>query len=145
MAKNGNQKRDFLKLTDLSREEAREVLGLARTLKGIREGNGPAKSLIYGDDKSQELMGNLNAMSKDLRQIVAGVRAGKGTVGALLVDPSVYEDIKMVLGNVDRNKAVRALVRYSIKQDETRPKVEVKDPAPPAAKPANASAAQKSE
>lgn len=118
---------------------------LALTLKGIREGNGPAKSLIYGDDKSQELMGNLNAMSKDLRQIVAGVRAGKGTVGALLVDPSVYEDIKMVLGNVDRNKAVRALVRYSIKQDETRPKVEVKDPAPPAAKPANASAAQKSE
>ncbi|MCC6899246.1 MAG: MCE family protein, partial [Polyangiaceae bacterium] len=34
---------------------------LALALKGIREGNGPAKSLIYGDDKSQELMGNLNA------------------------------------------------------------------------------------
>lgn len=111
---------------------------LALTLKGIREGNGPAKSLIYGDDKSQELMGNLNAMSRDLRHIVAGVRAGKGTVGALLVDPSVYEDLKMVLGNVERNKAVRALVRYSIKQDETRPKVEVKDPGAPAAKPAPA-------
>lgn len=109
---------------------------LALTLKGIREGNGPAKSLIYGDDKSQELMSNLNVMSRDLRQIVAGVRAGKGTVGALLVDPSVYEDIKMVLGNVERNKAVRALVRYSIKQDETRPKVEVKDPGAPAPKPA---------
>ncbi|MBK7585111.1 MAG: MCE family protein [Myxococcales bacterium] len=119
---------------------------LALTLKGIREGNGPAKSLIYGDDKSQELMGNINAMSRDLRQIVAGVRAGKGTVGALLVDPSVYEDIKMVLGNVDRNKAVRALVRYSIKQDETKPKVEVKDPGAAAAKPAapnDATAAQK--
>jgi phospholipid/cholesterol/gamma-HCH transport system substrate-binding protein len=101
---------------------------LALTLKGIREGNGPAKSLIYGDDKSQELMGNLNAMSRDLRHIVAGVKAGKGTVGALLVDPSVYEDLKMVLGNVERNRAVRALVRYSIKQDETRPKVEAKDP-----------------
>lgn len=116
---------------------------LALTLRGIREGNGPAKSLIYGDDKSQELMGNLNAMSRDLRQIVAGVRAGKGTVGALLVDPSVYEDIKMVLGNVERNRAVRALVRYSIKQDETKPKVEVKDPAPPAAVPGGASASTK--
>ncbi len=103
---------------------------LAITLKGIREGNGPAKSLIYGDDNSQALMGNLNAMSKDLRQIVANMRAGKGTVGALLVDPSVYEDIKMVLGNVDRNKALRALVRYSIKQDEKSPRVEVTDPAP---------------
>jgi phospholipid/cholesterol/gamma-HCH transport system substrate-binding protein len=103
---------------------------LALTLKGIRTGNGPAKSLLYGDDKSQELMGNLNAMSRDLRQIVANVRAGKGTVGALLVDPSVYEDIKLVLGNVDRNKALRALVRYSIKQDERSPRVEVTDPAP---------------
>ena len=57
-------------------------------------------------------------MSDDLRQIVADLRAGKGTLGALLVDPSVYEDLKMVLGNVERNKALRALVRYSIRRDE---------------------------
>lgn len=88
------------------------------TLKGIREGNGLARSVIYGDDASQATMANLNAMSNDLRQIVADVRAGKGTVGALLVDPSVYEDLKMVLGNVERNRALRALVRYSIKKDE---------------------------
>jgi phospholipid/cholesterol/gamma-HCH transport system substrate-binding protein len=103
---------------------------LALTLRGIREGNGPAKSLLYGDDSSQEFMGNLNAMSRDLRHIVADVKAGKGTVGALLVDPSVYEDMKMLLGNVERNKTLRALVRYSIKRDEKAPSVEVKDPAP---------------
>jgi phospholipid/cholesterol/gamma-HCH transport system substrate-binding protein len=89
------------------------------TLKGIREGNGVAKSLIYGDDQSQQLMQNLNAMSGDVRQIVADIRAGKGTLGALLIDPSVYEDLKVVLGNVDRNKALRALVRYSIRRDES--------------------------
>ena len=89
------------------------------TLKGIREGNGVAKSLIYGDDQSQVMMQNLNAMSTDLRQIVADVRAGKGTLGALMVDPSVYEDLKVVLGNVERNKALRALVRYSIRRDES--------------------------
>jgi phospholipid/cholesterol/gamma-HCH transport system substrate-binding protein len=89
------------------------------TLRGIREGNGVAKSLIYGDDQSQQLMQNLNAMSGDVRQIVADMRAGKGTLGALLVDPSVYEDIKVVLGNVDRNRTLRALVRYSIRRDET--------------------------
>ncbi len=106
---------------------------LALTLKGVRQGNGIAKSVIYGDDNTQQIMGNLNAMSSDLRKIVADVRRGKGTVGALLVDPSVYEDLKVVLGNVERNKTLRALVRYSIKQDETTPKVEVADPeaAPP--------------
>jgi phospholipid/cholesterol/gamma-HCH transport system substrate-binding protein len=88
------------------------------TLKGIREGNGVARSLIYGDDSSQAFMKNLNAASDDIRQITANLRAGKGTIGALLVDPSVYEDLKMVLGNVERNKALRALVRYSIRRDE---------------------------
>lgn len=103
---------------------------VATTLKGIREGNGIARSVIYGDDNSQQVMANFNAMSGDLRKIVADLRAGKGTVGALLVDPSVYEDLKMVLGNVERNKTLRALVRYSIKQDEKAPKVEVTDPGP---------------
>ncbi len=88
------------------------------TLKGVREGNGVARSLIYGDDSSQAFMANLNAASDDIRQIAANLRAGKGTIGALLTDPSVYEDLKMVLGNVERNKALRALVRYSIRRDE---------------------------
>jgi phospholipid/cholesterol/gamma-HCH transport system substrate-binding protein len=67
----------------------------------------------------------VTAMTGDLRTIVANVKAGKGTVGALLVDPSIYEDLKVVLGNVERNDVLRALVRYSIKQDEKKPNVEV--------------------
>ena len=106
---------------------------LGNTLRGIREGNGMAKSVLYGDEGSDQLMGNLNAAGADLRQIVADLRAGKGTLGALLVDPSVYEDVKLLLGNVDRNKALRALVRYSIKRDEQAPSVQVKDPKPAAA------------
>lgn len=106
---------------------------LRLTLKGIREGNGLARSVIYGDEGSQQMMSNLNQMSGDLKQIVSDVKSGKGTLGALLVDPSVYEDLKMVLGNVERNKALRALVRYSIRRDGTQPSVEVRDPAPGAA------------
>jgi phospholipid/cholesterol/gamma-HCH transport system substrate-binding protein len=45
-----------------------------------------------------------------------------------MVDPSVYEDLKVLLGNVQRNEVLRALVRYSIKQDEGQPRVEVRDP-----------------
>jgi hypothetical protein len=40
----------------------------------------------------------------------------------------VYEDLKLVLGNVERNKALRALVRYSIRQDAPQPRVEDRDP-----------------
>jgi phospholipid/cholesterol/gamma-HCH transport system substrate-binding protein len=104
---------------------------VALTLRGIREGNGMARAMLYGGTGDEaELLSNLTAASRDLRAIMADLRKGKGTVGALLVDPSIYEDMKMVLGNVERNQVLRALVRYSIKHDETEPKVEVKDPAP---------------
>ena len=75
-------------------------------------------------------MSNLNQASADFRQVVSDMRAGKGTLGALLVDPSVYEDLKLMLGNVERNRALRALVRYSIKRDEKSPALEVHDPDP---------------
>jgi len=90
---------------------------------------------VYGGDaSSQQVAANLGAITGDLRQIVADLRAGKGTLGALLVDPSIYEDAKSVLGNVQRNDALRALVRYSIKQDEKHPEVRVSEE-PPAATP----------
>jgi phospholipid/cholesterol/gamma-HCH transport system substrate-binding protein len=110
------------------RQFGRAADELATTLKGVREGNGLARSMIYGDDGQAGAMANLNEASRDVRDIVRDIKQGKGTLGALLVDPSVYEDLKLLLGNVERNKALRALVRYSIQSDERAPSVEIRDP-----------------
>lgn len=109
---------------------AGSLVELHNTLEAVRTKNGVAHSIVYGDDQTQRLMGNVNAMSDDLREIVANLKAGRGTVGALLVDPTVYEDIKSLVGNVERNQVLRALVRYSIKQNEERPHSEVKGDTP---------------
>ncbi len=106
---------------EMSKHASGSLAELEKDLRAVREGNGLAHALIYGDTDTQHLMGNVNGMSDDLRQIVANMKAGKGTIGALLVDPSIYEDIKSVVGNVERNQVLRALVRYSIKADESRP------------------------
>lgn len=103
------------------------MVELNKSLAALRTSNGIGHALIYGDDSTQHVMGNVSKMSDDLREIVANVKAGRGTLGGLLVDPSVYEDIKSLVGNVERNQVLRALVRYSIKQnEEARPAVEVK-------------------
>jgi phospholipid/cholesterol/gamma-HCH transport system substrate-binding protein len=104
------------------------MVELNKSLAALRTGNGLGHAIIYGDDSTQHVMGNMSAMSDDLREIVSNVKAGRGTLGALLVDPSVYEDIKSLVGNVERNQVLRALVRYSIKQNEGRPHADVKDP-----------------
>jgi phospholipid/cholesterol/gamma-HCH transport system substrate-binding protein len=109
---------------ELSKNAAGTLDEVHKDLVAIREGNGVAHALVYGDDQTQHVMGNLTKMSDDLRSIVADMRAGKGTIGGLLVDPSVYEDLKSAVGNVERNQVLRALVRYSIKADEEKPKAE---------------------
>jgi phospholipid/cholesterol/gamma-HCH transport system substrate-binding protein len=105
---------------DMSQNAAGALHELHEDLRAIREGNGLAHAVLYGDDPSQHVMANLNAMSDDLRVIVGNLKQGKGTLGALLVDPTVYEDIKSAVGNVERNEVLRALVRYSIKADEKK-------------------------
>jgi len=111
---------------EISKNVGGAVHELHDDLRSIREGNGLAHALLYGDSSSQHVMSNLNSMSDDLRAIVAGVREGKGTLGALFVDPTVYEDIKALVGNVERNEVLRALVRYSIQADERRSGLHVK-------------------
>ena len=103
---------------NLSNNAAGTLDEIHKDLVAIREGNGLAHTFVYGDDQTQHVMGNLSKMTDDLRSIVADLRAGKGTIGALLVDPSVYEDLKSAVGNVERNQVLRALVRYSIRADE---------------------------
>jgi phospholipid/cholesterol/gamma-HCH transport system substrate-binding protein len=106
---------------------------VGKVLAGVRGGNGLAHGLLFGDTGAggdsalgDKVAGDLSAMSSDLRAMLGDMRQGKGTLGALLVDPSVYEDLKLLLGNVQRNQALRALVRYSIQKDA--PNVEVVDP-----------------
>ncbi len=94
---------------------AANEVGLA--LKGIRESDSLTHDALYGGKGSgAKALDNVAAITDDLRAITAGMRQGKGTVGALLVDPSVYEDMKIVLGNVERNDVLRALVRYLLDQ-----------------------------
>jgi phospholipid/cholesterol/gamma-HCH transport system substrate-binding protein len=112
---------------EISKDVAGSLVEVHKDLQAIREGNGLAHAVLYGDSSSQHVMTNLNAMSDDLRAIVSGVREGKGTLGALLVDPTVYEDIKAAIGNVSRNEVLRAFVRYSIKADEQRKTPQVGD------------------
>jgi phospholipid/cholesterol/gamma-HCH transport system substrate-binding protein len=123
------------------------VAGITAAVDRVNKGPGLAHEVIYGEqgaktiasvglaaDEAAALMKtirgqgggeqigsileNLNNASHDLKAVVADLRAGKGTLGALLMDPSVYEDVKVMLGNVQRNEALRALVRYSIQSDE---------------------------
>lgn len=97
---------------------------LATLMRDVREGDGMLHDVIY-EQEGEALVDNLTAMSEDLRLIVADIRAGRGTVGGLLMDPSIYEDVKRLVGDLERNEILRSLVRYSIRRDESQGPIEV--------------------
>jgi phospholipid/cholesterol/gamma-HCH transport system substrate-binding protein len=90
---------------------------LATILGDVRTGDGTVHDLIY-EDSADQLLANLTQVSEDAAFLTGEMRAGRGTIGGLLVDPSIYEDVKRLVGDLQRNDILRALVRYSIRRDE---------------------------
>lgn len=68
--------------------------------------------LVYGD--AGDMLANLGSAAADIKQITSMVARGEGSLGGLIKDPTVYEDLREVVGNVRRNKVLRALVRIAI-------------------------------
>jgi phospholipid/cholesterol/gamma-HCH transport system substrate-binding protein len=97
----------------------------------LNRGDGLARSLLH-DGAGRRLVQDLAELSDRLNRISAHVERGRGTLGGLLIDPSVYEDLKTVLGNIERNNVLKALIRLTIKEDGLkRPALEAKPvPAP---------------
>ncbi len=66
------------------------------------------------------LVGNLDRAAGDLAAMTGYMKTGQGTLGALVVDPTVYEQLVQVLGGVGRSRILRALVRYAISRDDDK-------------------------
>jgi phospholipid/cholesterol/gamma-HCH transport system substrate-binding protein len=97
--------------------------------------SGAVHQLVYGD--ASRIFADLGAAAADLKGISAAIRDGQGSLGALINDPTVYEDLKIVLGNLKRNRILKELVRYSISTSEDQERAaKIADPARPVAEPA---------
>ncbi|HKU38550.1 MAG TPA: MlaD family protein [Polyangiales bacterium] len=100
--------------------------GVATTTDQLNGGDGLAAALLR-DPQGKQLLVDLADVSARLQRMAAHVERGDGTLGALVVDPSVYEDMKTVLGNIERNTLLKSLIRMTIKQEDfVRPAVEAK-------------------
>ncbi len=94
-------------------EVQRAVAELGGVLTEVRTGRGALHSLVYEDGKTN-LVTDLGATARILRGVAEEVQQGKGTVGGLLRDPTVYQDLKLIVGRVQRNVLLKALIRSSL-------------------------------
>ena len=95
----------------------------------IRGGEGLLHAILY-DPAGGELVNNLSVASgsagdlmkdlssavKSVDNIVKKVERGEGSLGGIINDPTVYEDLKVILGGAKRSKTIKGLVHYTIKK-----------------------------
>ncbi len=61
---------------------------------------------------------NIDTSSVHLKGILKKVDEGEGTVGALINDPTLFEDLKVLFGGAKRNALLKFMVREALKQSE---------------------------
>lgn len=61
---------------------------------------------------------DLRVAMKSLKNVLTKVDQGKGTLGALVNDSSLHEDMKILLGGAQRSKLVRFMLRQAISAEE---------------------------
>ncbi len=60
--------------------------------------------------KMEDLYSSMGSM----KSIMSKIDRGEGTIGALINDPSLYDDLKALLGGANRNKVLKYFVRKSV-------------------------------
>lgn len=93
---------------------------LTAVMHDIRTGNGALHALIYGQEGG-DMVTEMTQFAQKLNHIATEIERGRGSLGGLIMDPSVYEDMKSILGNVRRNVILKALFRFAISEGGVEP------------------------
>ena len=133
----GNE--DNLKNINLTMKSMRHS---SETLQGILSNienrEGALHTLIYSDKFASDMKSSVSNINSATRQIAAKdglisqlaetssnlneitkmLKGGEGTLGALLIDPTVYDSLKGLLGEAERSRFVRASVQYMVEKSK---------------------------
>jgi phospholipid/cholesterol/gamma-HCH transport system substrate-binding protein len=96
----------------------RSLASLESIIEEVRGGEGILHTLIYGDLSEQDVIHETLEAGARMNNILAKVDRGEGTLGLLLNDPTLYEDLKLLVSGAKRSLLVRSMVELMM--DEGR-------------------------
>ncbi len=92
--------------------------GLSAIANEIQHGDGFIHDMVYNKSPNglQEVMDNLHQTSKNLQLASEALSQGSGTLGALLVDPQLYDNLVEVTDGAKRSFLLREAIKSSLGQ-----------------------------
>ncbi len=96
----------------------RALVALEDILTEIAEGDGVLHSMLYDSPEEQGLVLEALEAGSRLNSILTKIDRGEGTFGLMLNDPTLYEEIKLLVGGAGRSRVVRALINFTTSDDD---------------------------
>jgi phospholipid/cholesterol/gamma-HCH transport system substrate-binding protein len=90
----------------------RAARGLGDLMATLQEQKGLAH-VLFADARAGKIMADLEEASANLRSVSSRLARGEGTLGALIDDPTLYEDLSSLLRGANRSLILRTLIRSS--------------------------------
>ena len=75
-------------------------------------------ALIYDSPEELEGLREISEAATRVNAILKKVDDGEGTLGLLVTDPTLYEDVKRLVGGAQRSLVVRSLINFADDEEE---------------------------
>ncbi len=103
------EKRSGNILKELS-ETTAALQQLSNLMKQFQNQKGLAH-ILFADPRAESIMADLEQTSKNLKLVSSRLARGEGTLGALIDDPALYEDLSSLLRGANRSRILRSLIQ----------------------------------
>jgi len=87
----------------------------AKISNEIVNGNNLLHNIIFEKSEIKELVSD---SALKLNKVMTNISEGRGSVGAIIMDPTIYEDLKGIFGKIKSNQILKSLIRFSIQREE---------------------------
>ena len=87
----------------------------AKISNEIINGNNLLHNLIFEKSEIKELVTD---SALKLNKVMTDISEGRGSLGAIIMDPTIYEDLKGIFGKIKSNQVLKSLIRFSIQREE---------------------------
>jgi phospholipid/cholesterol/gamma-HCH transport system substrate-binding protein len=101
----------------LSEQLAALSSGLGKVIADLKNEDSLLHALLYEPQRAT-IVADLQETMEGLKLVVDGVNQGEGTLGLLAQDPTLYEDLRSLVGGAKRNKLLRNYIRRTIEKAE---------------------------
>ncbi len=95
-------------------QEARQGKGLLPSLLFDPAGAKAVEDVQAAAAEVRKTVADFQAAAADLHAVADKLRQGQGTIGGLLEDPTVYEDLSTLLRGANRSWLLRSLIRSTL-------------------------------